>query len=51
VLDCWKTQVTGQSEGDPCLCSDAALSRDDTQELIFYGIALDALTAATAVTQ
>lgn len=49
VLQTWKDKVTGPAEGDPCLCNDAVLSPDATPELVFYGIALDALTAATAV--
>lgn len=51
VLNSWKAHVTGESEGVPCLCNDAALSTDPTEQLVFYGIALDTLTAATAVTQ
>jgi hypothetical protein len=52
VLNAWKAHVTGESEGDPCLCNDAALSTTNTtQQLVFYGIALDTLTAATAATQ
>jgi hypothetical protein len=51
VLETWKNKVTGQAEGDPCLCNDAKLPPEATSELVFYGIALDALTAATAVPQ
>jgi hypothetical protein len=51
VLDTWKAKVTGLSEGNPCLCNDAPLWSGATPELVFHGIALDALTAATAVAQ
>lgn len=51
VLATWKAKVNGDSEGDPCLCSGAVRSTDPKAELSFYGIALDALTAATAVAQ
>lgn len=50
VLSAWKARVSGESEGNPILCNNAALSSADPREnLSFYGIALDALTAATAV--
>jgi hypothetical protein len=51
VLDTWKKKVTGPTEGYPQLCNAARLSPDATSGLVFYGIALDALTAATAVPQ
>lgn len=51
VLNTWKQLVTGNSEGDPRLCNEAALSTAATDRLVFFGIALDAMTAATAVTQ
>jgi hypothetical protein len=51
VLDTWKEKVSGPLEGFPTLCSDELLSPVDIQELVFHGIALDALTAATAVPQ
>ena len=50
VLYSWKAHVTGESEGCPILCNEAALSTNTTQQLVFYGIALDTLTAVTAVT-
>lgn len=49
ILNAWRARLSGNAEGDPCLCSDARLSIDATPQLVFYGIALDVLTAATAV--
>jgi hypothetical protein len=50
VLNAWVKKVFGPTEGTPVPCSSSALSNTATEQFIFYGIALDALTAAVAVT-
>lgn len=50
VLNAWTSRVSGPTEGTPRLCNSASLSTANAERLVFYGIALDALTAATVVT-
>jgi hypothetical protein len=51
VLDVWKAKVKGSTEGTPSLCNPAILDQQPAPQLVFYGIALDALTAAMVAVQ